>query len=447
MTEYGTSVADSSNSTASDPRSQGRKSTIAGFFGTFVEYYDFAVYGFLVVFMAPLYYPSENSATSMLASLGVFASGYVMRPLGALFFGSLGDRRGRRIALLTTIVGMGASTAIMGVLPTYSAIGILAPILLILSRMLQGFCAGGEIVGAATLVAESSPTQKRGFLQSFVTLGSGWGVAAAPAIVGLTTAIIGTDAMGTWGWRIPLLLSVVFTAVCLVYRLKLDDSPEFAQIAESDDIDRSPVRSAIRFHWRSILSVAVLVLAITCSTGVLLSYMNIYMIKTAGIEPTTVYWLSAVVIALGSFGYLLGGRSVDRFGTTASLLIGYVGCAVLIYPTMLSMGAGSSLIVITLLYCFTIFFNSFATPSVYLTFTQAFPPEVRYTGAAIGFNLGAVIGGGFTPAAAAWLVESTDRPQSPALLVISAAVVGIAAMLVLRKQSLTEHPVRGMVRS
>jgi len=342
---------------------------------------------------------------------------------------------------------MGASTAIMGVLPTYSAIGILAPILLILSRMLQGFCAGGEIVGAATLVAESSPTQKRGFLQSFVTLGSGWGVAAAPAIVGLTTAIIGTDAMGTWGWRIPLLLSVVFTAVCLVYRLKLDDSPEFAQIAESDDIDRSPVRSAIRFHWRSILSVAVLVLAITCSTGVLLSYMNIYMIKTAGIEPTTVYWLSAVVIALGSFGYLLGGRSVDRFGTTASLLIGYVGCAVLIYPTMLSMGAGSSLIVITLLYCFTIFFNSFATPSVYLTFTQAFPPEVRYTGAAIGFNLGAVIGGGFTPAAAAWLVESTDRPQSPALLVISAAVVGIAAMLVLRKQSLTEHPVRGMVRS
>ncbi|MBV6756202.1 MFS transporter [Rhodococcus opacus] len=437
----GLSTRDGGTGEVGSPR--GRKSAVAGFLGTFVEYYDFSVYGFLVVFTAPLFFPSANPTTSVLASLGAFAGGYVMRPLGALFFGSLGDRRGRRIALLVTIVGMGVSTMIMGLLPTYASIGVLAPILLIVARLLQGFCAGGEIVGAATLVAESSPDRKRGLLQSFVTLGSGWGVAAAPAVVGLVSAIVGTQAMGTWGWRIPLLVSVVFTLLCLAYRLRLDDSPEFENIAATTEVDKTPVRTAIRAHWRSILAVAVLVLAITCTTAVLLSYMNIYMIKIAEIPPTTVYWLSAIVIALGSFGYLFGGMAVDRIGAKASLLIGYGGCAVLIYPAMLTMTSNASLIVIGALYCAAVLFNSFSTPSVYLTFTQAFPTEVRYTGAAIGFNLGAVIGGGFTPYAAAWLTDVTGRPQSPALLVVAAAVVGVAMMLYLhRLTGTTRHTSR-----
>jgi len=408
-------------------RGLARRAATAGFLGTFIEYYDFSVYGFLVVYLAPQFFPGGNPAASVLASLGVFAAGYFARPLGGIFFGSLGDRKGRRTALLATVVGMGASTTVMGVLPGYAQIGVAAPILLVLTRMLQGFSAGGEIVGSATFVAESSD-RRPGFFQSLTPLGSSLGVAAAPAAVGLATVAVGSAEMASWGWRLPLLFSAVLTGLVLLYRLRLEDSPEFAELAASGRVEGTPVRSALRAHWRRILAVSVLVLTITCSSAVLMTYMNIYLIKIVGLPPSHVYWLSAIVLTAGATGFLAGGPAVDRFGSRTALLFGFGGCAILIYPVMLFMSTAESLLIIGLLYAVAVFFSNFSIPSVYVTFTNAFPTRVRYTGAALGFNLGSIVGGGVTPYAAAQLTELTGEARSPAWIVAACAVLGMSVV-------------------
>ena len=170
---------------------QRRRAATAGLLGTFIEYYDFAVYAFLVVYVAPLFFPGEDPTTAVLSALAVYAVGFVIRPLGGLFFGSLGDRFGRRNVLIATVAGMGLATTFMGLLPTYDSVGVLAPVLLVLARALQGFCARGEIAGSATYVLESSGRYRRGLMQSVTPMGSSLGVAAAPAVVGLVSAIVG----------------------------------------------------------------------------------------------------------------------------------------------------------------------------------------------------------------------------------------------------------------
>ncbi|HVW39972.1 MAG TPA: MFS transporter [Amycolatopsis sp.] len=406
-------------------RQQRRRAAIAGLLGTFIEYYDFAMYGFLVVYLAPLFFPATNPATSVLASFGALAGGYVMRPLGALFFGTLGDRRGRRVALLVTIVGMGTSTAVMGLLPTYAVAGVAAPVLLIVIRLLQGFSAGGEIVGSATLVAETSGRRRRGLFQAVTTLGSNTGTAAAPAAVGAAVAIFGSANMASWGWRVPLLLSAVFTVLCLLYRLKLHESDEFQQLEKAGKVEKIPLLAALRDYWQTILGVAVMVLAMTCTAAVLMTYMNVYLINEVGMAKGTVYWLSAICLVLGGAGFLLGGLLVDRIGPGWTILIGFGGVGALIYPLLLVMGSTSNVVVIGVLYAVTLAVNNTASTGVYVIFTTSFPTRVRYSGAAFGFNLGAIVGGGITPYAAAQIIEATGAPRSPALIVIGAAVLGL----------------------
>jgi MHS family proline/betaine transporter-like MFS transporter len=410
-----------------------RRVATAGFLGTFIEYYDFSVYGFLVVYMAPLFFPEGDGTAAVLASLVVFAVGYLARPLGGLFFGSFGDRFGRRRALLVTIIGMGTSTALMGVLPTYATAGVLAPILLVLTRLLQGFSAGGEIVGSATYLAESSEHRHRGFVQALTPMGSNLGVAATPAVVALAAVVVGQQAMGEWGWRLPLLLSALLTVVVVVYRARLEDSPEFTALSEKRAVDPHPARSVLREHPRALLTVAMLVLAITTTAGVLMSYMNIYMINEVGLPKSTVYWLSAVAIAIGGLGYLIGGRLVDRHGSRAAGWFGFAGTAILVYPVMVAMASSSSLLLIGLLYTAALVCNSMATPAVYVAFTSIFPTRVRYTGAAIGFNVGAVIGGGLTPYLSARLTASTGLAQAPAILVVLAAVIGLVTLVAVNR--------------
>jgi MHS family proline/betaine transporter-like MFS transporter len=426
-------------------RARTRRGVLAGLFGTIIEYYDFSVYGFLVVFMGPLFFPSDNPATGILATLGVYAAGYFARPLGGLFFGSLGDRRGRRFALLVTIVGMGVATTVMGLLPTYATIGALAPVLLVLARMVQGFSAGGEVTGSATFVAESDGGRNRGMLQGIMPLGASIGVAAAPAAVGLVAVIVGREAMADWGWRLPLLFSALMTVLVLVYRTRLEDSTEFQSLEEAGRVEKAPVRSAVRAHWRMILATVVLVLAIGMTSAVLVSYMSVYMLTVVKIPQGTVYWLSAVCLLLSSVGYFLGGWLTDHIGRRISLLVGWGGSAVLIFPVMYGMTAiGSNgawaLLGVGLLYTVALGLNYSSTPAVHVTFTQAFPTGVRYTAASIGYNVGVVLGGGLTPYLAAQLTASTGAPQAAGWLLVFGAIAGITTMIILTSRRRATAP-------
>ncbi|WP_329264639.1 MFS transporter [Streptomyces sp. NBC_01478] len=353
-------------------RSRARRVGAASMLGTFIEFYDFTCYGFLVIYLAPLFFPAHSPSAGVLATLGVYGVGYLARPLGALFFGRLGDRRGRRTALLVTVVGMGTATTVMGVLPTYATVGAAAPVLLVLVRMVQGFCAGGEIGGAATLVSESDGGRGRGRFQSLIPLGSGLGVAVAPAVVGLTVTVLGKEEMADWGWRLPLLLSALTTVVVVIYRVRLDDSPEFRSLAEAEAVERSPVRTALSRHWRMIAVAAVLNLVVTMVLGVLVNYMSVYLLSVLEVPPVKVYWLSAVCLLLGAVGFPVGGWWTDRFGRRSAMLFGFGGAAALIFPVLYGMralrgGGTGALIGVGALYVLSLAFSYAATPAMYVT--------------------------------------------------------------------------------
>src|SRR5262245_28020419 len=212
-----------------DHKRASRRAAIAGLLGSLIESYDFYVYSYLVVYTAVLFFRTDDPAIAILASLGVLGVGYIARPLGGVFFGHLGDRIGRRRTLVITVVVMGLATTAIGLLPTFDQIGAFAPILIVLLRLVQGFSAGGELIGSATYVAEHSVEGNRGRLASFTPMGVAIGTALAPAAVAVSALALAPDQMAAWGWRIPLLLSFPLTLVCLYYRSRLDDSPAFEQ--------------------------------------------------------------------------------------------------------------------------------------------------------------------------------------------------------------------------
>ncbi|GLY38921.1 MFS transporter [Amycolatopsis sp. NBRC 101858] len=420
---------------------QGRRVAIAGLLGTFIEFYDYTLYAFLVVYLAPQFFPSADATAGILATLGVFGVGYVARPLGAIFFGRLGDRRGRRFALLVTVTGMGAATTIMGVLPSYAQIGVAAPILLLVTRLAQGFSAGGEIGGASTFVAETDGGRRRGWMQSLVPAGSAIGVATAPAVAGLTVAILGRPAMAEWGWRIPLLISAVLAAFVLLYRRRIEDSAEFRSLVEANRTRRSPLAAAIRGHWRMILVAASLNLSNTMILAVLVNYMNVYLLKTLGLPDGLVYWLSAACLLVAAAGFLAGGAWVDRFGRRSTMLVGYGAAIVLVFPLFLLMstlahGGAGAVLRVGVVYTLTLAFSYFSAPVLFVTMSQAFPTDVRYTSTALAYNIGAVLGGGITPALAAAITASAG-PQAAGWLVVAACLLGIVVVLVLTRRART----------
>ncbi|WP_181784364.1 MFS transporter, partial [Pseudonocardia pini] len=359
-----------------------RRAAVAGLLGTMIESYDFAVYAYLVVYTAPLFFPSGDPVTAVLASLLVFAAGFVARPLGGLFFGRMGDRLGRRHTLVVTVTLMGVATFAMGVLPTHAAIGVAAPVLLVVLRLLQGFSAGGELMGSATFVAEYSTKGRRGLFNAMTPLGFSIGVAVAPAVVALAT-VVSADGMATWGWRLPFLVSLPLTVLCLVYRLRLEDSPEFRALAARAEIPNAPVREVLRDHRPALLRVIALSFTVGLVGYTTSAYLPIYLQTTAGLPPGTVSLVAAIALFLALPFAVVSGLAVDRFGKRAVLVTVLLVSAVTIFPIMFVMGrAGAPIVAVGAAFWFVVGLAGAAPPPAYAAFTGLFPARVRYTGAA-----------------------------------------------------------------
>ncbi len=416
------------------------RAAVAGGVGTLIEYYAFSVYGFVAVVIAPQFFPSSNPATSVLATLAVFGSGYLMRPLGGIFFGRLGDRTGRKTALVATVVSMGMCCALLGLLPTYAQIGIFAPILMLLVRLAEGFSAGGEIGGSATYIAESSPKSRRGFYGAFTPTGSTLGFAVAAAVAGTVTGLVTDAQMTDWGWRVPFLVAIPLTALCLYARLRLEDTPEFTTMSNRSEVTRTPFMDVLRRHPKSVLKVVGLAVATNGTGYVGLTYMNIYLINDLGFGDNEVHWLSALVIGLSCASMPFVGALTDRFGRVPVLVSGCVGYVVLAYPIMGVMAGTSSLVVIGAVYLVFMMLNGILQVPAFPVFTELFPRSVRYTGVALGFNLGTIIAGGTAPYVAAQLVESTGNPLSPAFWVIGVALIGLGTIYATRTTIRGELP-------
>jgi MFS transporter, MHS family, proline/betaine transporter len=409
-----------------------RRAATAGALGNLIEYYDFSIYGYLAVTMAPQFFPASNATTSLLAALAVFATAFLTRPLGGLFFGWLGDRRGRRTALVSSVLCMGVAASVTGLLPTYGQIGVTAAILLLLARLVQGFSAGGEAVGSITYVYESVPAKRRAFLGAFNYIGSNLGFAVAAVTAGAVSALVTKAQMADWGWRIPFLLAIPLTLVCLWARLRIEDTPEFADASRRADLPNAPVREALATHRAAIVQVLGLMLAQSGCLFLGLTYMNIYLSRDLGYDATQVHWLSALVVMGGVVLMLPAGWLAGRFGSRRVLFVGFGGLLVTVYPVMMLMGQ-HNLALAGLAYLLFMAWGATIMVPVATLFPRLFERRVRYSGMAIGYNLGTIIAGGTAPYIAASLVAGTGNLLSPSFFVMAVCIIGIGTLLSIRK--------------
>ncbi|WAM19878.1 MFS transporter [Rhodococcus sp. JS3073] len=434
MTTVPASMPHTGDHVPAPPRMQPRRAAVAAAAGTAVEYYEFGVYGYLAVIIGPLFFPNDNPTASLLATLAVFGSAFIMRPLGGIVLGRLGDRIGRKPVLVTTIVGMGTATAAVGLLPTAGSIGIAAPIALLLVRLAQGFFAGGEVTGSATYLSESAPVGRRGFFGAFTPVGVALGGGTAALVAGITTTALTDDQLRDFGWRIPFLLALPLIAVTLIARSKLEDSHAFVAATQQHAPAKSPLVEVLTEHTAAVFKVIFLSIGSNAGYWVGLIFMNIYLTTYLGYPKSNTFWImGAISFFVATLMPFFGGLS-DRVGRKKVITIGFLGYAILVLPTMIVMDKGSFALAVGAMVVLALPMPIVQSVT-YPTYAELFPTRVRYTGLSIAFNIGTIIGGGLTPYLATYLISRTDNLLAPGFLLMGAAVLALVTLRTVRESS------------
>jgi MHS family proline/betaine transporter-like MFS transporter len=404
-----------------------RKAATAAAVGTAIEYYEFGVYGYMAAVIGPLFFPSDNPTAALLSILAIFGSAFLMRPVGGIVLGRLGDKLGRRAILLVTVIGMGVATAVIGLLPTAASAGVFAPAALLVVRLVQGFFSGAEVTGAAAYVAESAPHGRRGFYGAFTPVGVALGGALAAAVCGLTTAAISSSQLHDWGWRIPFLAAVPLVLISAYVRTRVEESVAFKKTLEHSEPLKAPLNEVFAHHRAAMLKVFLISFGQNAGYWVGFVFMTIYMTTYLKYDKTSVYWIMSIVsMSMAVLMPLWGGLS-DRIGRRRVLAIGFVGYIVLVFPMMMLMNHQN--LALAFLAMFIVALPMPVVQSVgYPTYAEQFPTRVRHTGMAFSFNFGAMLGGGVTPYIATALIGKTGNLLSPAFLLVGAAAIGLLTL-------------------
>jgi MHS family proline/betaine transporter-like MFS transporter len=425
-----------------------RKAVAASAMGNAIEWFDYGVYAVAATYIAINFFPSDTG-TGTLWTLATFALSFLARPLGGIFWGPLGDRIGRKGVLALTILMMAGSTFLIGCLPNHGQIGMWAPALLIVLRMVQGFSTGGEYGGAATFMAEYTPDKKRGFYGSFLETGTLGGFALGSLIVLLTSVALGQTVMEDWGWRIPFLIAGPLGLIGFYLRSRLEDTPVFQeqaeQNAESKGIRQRGVWKELFTHYRrAMLIMSGLVIALNVVNYTLLTYMPSYLERSVGIHPTVVL----VVMFIGQFGMMICmpfcGALSDRLRRKPMWIFSLVGLFVGAIPLYLLMGKGLGWAILAFILLGLLYIPQLATISA--TFPAFFPTHVRYAGFALTYNVATALFGGTAPMVNEALIESTGFILWPAVYMMLACVVGLVAALAMKDTtgvSIRTAPVSG----
>lgn len=409
-----------------------RKAITGASIGNAVEWFDFAIYGFLATIIAANFFPTDDDTAALLKTFAIFAAAFFLRPLGGLVFGPLGDRLGRQRVLALVILLMSGATLAIGLLPTYHAMGVAAPALLLLFRCLQGFSAGGEYGGGATYLAEYAPDERRGVVVTFIVWSGVLGFLLGSITVTVLQAALPADAMASYGWRIPFLMAAPLGLIGLYIRLRLDDTPEFTELRAENKVAKQPLREAFTTSWRQILVVFGLFLIFNVGYYVVFTFLPNYLIKPLG-YGTTQAFVSITLASLVALVLTLPFAALsDRIGRRPMLIAGSACFVVFAYPLFLLVNSGSLTAAITA-HCILAAIEAVYISAAVTAGVELFATQVRYSGFSIGYNVAVAGFGGTTPYVVTWLTARTGNVMVPAFYLIVAAAVSLATVLVLRE--------------
>jgi MHS family proline/betaine transporter-like MFS transporter len=403
-----------------------RKAVAAAVIGNFVEWYDFVVYAYFATVLATLFFPSESRFASLMATFAVFGVSFVLRPLGALVIGSYGDRLGRRNTLAVVILLISGATFLIGVLPTYGSIGILAPLLLAATRAIQGFSVGGEFGGATSFMIEYAPEGRRGLYGSWQFATQGIALITGATLGILLSLLLSEETLFAWGWRVPFLIALPFGLIGMYLRLRLEDTPHFRAILETERVESTPLRQTLRTNGGDILKVIGTIFYATAIVYLFI-YMPTYLPEVFGISRTQTF--VANVIGLSTFVVMCFVVAVlsERVGRKPFLVGGPLCAVILTYPAFLLLqGTFPAILLAHIIFGFLIgFFGGVSAAA----FSEWFPTRVRYSALSLGYSVSVSIFGGTSPLIFTYLLQSTGNPISPAFYILGAALVSLVATL------------------
>jgi MHS family proline/betaine transporter-like MFS transporter len=402
-----------------------RRNVIAGLAGNVMEWYDFGIYGFFAAIIGQQFFPAHDPATSLLASFGVFAVGFLGRPAGALLFGHLGDRHGRKTALVASVMLMAVPTLVMGLMPTYAQIGLAAPVLLVVMRLFQGLAVGGEFTTSIVLMVEEAQRSRRGIVGSFAPFGAIGGLLLGSIVGGVLTASLSPAAIATWGWRAAFLTGLVIGVGVLIVRRRLPPDQTIEAIEESR---QSPIVLAFKTQWRTILKIIGTVLVQGTSFYLCFVYVTSWLVQFAHVAPATALLLNGLALAILLAMLPIAGALADRIGRKPLLLFSALGTALFAWPLFLLISHGSIAAIIVGQMGLAVL-QAALSGAIPAFMVEALPKHVRCTGLSVGQNLAQALFGGTVPLIAVYLIGATGYSLAPALYLAGTAVVSFIVIL------------------
>lgn len=396
----------------------------AGMLGNLLEWYDFAVYGFLASVFAKNFFPQSSPSAALLSVFGVFAASFIVRPLGSVLFGHVGDRYGRRTALIASAGLMSVSTVAVGFLPTFETVGVLAPVLLLLLRLAQGLSIGGEYMTSAVYLAENAAVRWRGAVTSLVTAGCNGGMLLGSAIGALTAGLLTPEQLAAWGWRLPFLLGIALGGFAVLLRRAVALEPPIEAPAEL------PLVTAFREAWRTILRASLINFLLGVSYYLIFVYLSTWLQQVDGFSPGLALELNSASMLLVLVLCIVFAALSDRIGRKPLLIVGFFGLVVLSWPLFSLMRSGNDALALMGQMGFAVLIAVYGGPMP-AALVEMFPRRIRCTAVGISWNLAIGIGGGTAPMVAVLLVAWTGSQMAPAFYLIAAAGIALAATLTL----------------
>jgi MHS family proline/betaine transporter-like MFS transporter len=404
-----------------------RRSIVAGSVGVLVHWFDWAVYAYLATTISDVFFPDAGGATGLLAVFGVFAVAFFFRPVGSLIFGHLGDTLGRKKTLSVVIIMMALGTLMLGLTPSYDSIGIWAPVLLVVGRIIQGIAAGGEFGSATAFLAEYSRPTKRGFNCSWIEFGSVMGFLLASGVVAVLFAVFDDRTVTDWAWRIPFLITVPLAAVGYYIRTTIEDTPDYRALEEAEEVPTAPIKEVFQHNRKQFFQTVGVEIFMNCTFYVVLTYLLTYQEDTVGFNAGTAARLSVIASLTAAVIIPLSGRAADRWGRKPVLLTAGVLLLVLSWPMFQWMNQGTAVAG----FCST-FVLSAVLALILGTHTSAvaelFPTRTRQSGLSMAYSIAGALFAGTLPYVNTWLIDWTGNIMVPAFTLMIVAVVGLVTV-------------------